>query len=80
MVPRHANFKHETTEVNWIEWCFFYWKLSFRLKDTRITLPTGFQRLISGHVYEVNMAIATWSPFLSIRKSKYQRDIASKMR
>ena len=30
-------------------------------------------RLVSGHVYEVN--IASWSPFLSIRKSKYQRDI-----
>ena len=37
------------------------------------------QRLVSDHVYEVNMAIATWSPFLSIRKSKYQRYIASKM-
>ena len=38
------------------------------------------QRLVSDHVYEVNMAIATWSPFLSIRKSKYQRDIAAKMK
>ena len=38
------------------------------------------QRLVSGHVYEVNMAIASWLPFLSIRKSKYQRDIASKMK
>lgn len=36
-------------------------------------------RLVSGHVYEVNMAITSWSPFLSIRKSKYQRDMASKM-
>ena len=38
------------------------------------------QRLVSEHVYEVNMAIATWSPFLSIRMSKYQRDIAAKMK
>ena len=38
------------------------------------------QRLVSDHVYEVNMAIASWSPFLSIRKSKYQRDVASKMK
>ena len=38
------------------------------------------QRLVSDHVYEVNMAIASWSPFLSIRKSNYQRDIASKMK
>ena len=41
------------------------------------------QRLVSGHVYEVNMAItswSSWSPFLSIRKSKYQRDMASKMK
>ena len=35
-------------------------------------------RLVSGHAYEVN--IASWSPFLSIGKSKYQRDIASKMK
>ena len=35
------------------------------------------QRLVSGHVCDVN--IASWSPFLSIRKSKYQRDIASKI-
>ena len=35
-------------------------------------------RLVSGHVYEVN--IPSWSPFLSIRKTKYQRDIASKMK
>ena len=34
----------------------------------------------SAITYEVNMAIASWSPFLSIRKSKYQRDIASKMK
>ena len=26
------------------------------------------------------MAITSWSPFLSIRKSKYQRDMASKMK
>ena len=36
------------------------------------------QRLVSGHVYHVN--IASWSPFLSIRKSKYQRDIASNIK
>ena len=38
------------------------------------------QRLVSDQFYEVNLAIAFWSPFLSIRKSKYQRDIASKIR
>ena len=36
------------------------------------------QRLVSGHVYEVNMAPR--SQFLLIRKSKYWRDIASKMK
>ena len=38
------------------------------------------QRLVSGHVYEVNIPIDSWSPCLSIGKSKYQRDIAAKMK
>ena len=38
------------------------------------------QRLVSSDIIEVNMAITSWSPYLSIRKSKYQHDIASKMK
>ena len=38
------------------------------------------QRLVSGHVFEVNIPIDSWSPFLSIRKPKYQRDIAATMK
>ena len=38
------------------------------------------QRLVSGHIYEVNIETASWSPFMSIRKSKYLCDIASKMK
>ena len=49
-------------------------------RPSPLSLTVFTQLLVSGHVYEVNMAIAIWSPFLSIRKSKYQRDIASKMK
>ena len=45
------------------------------------TEPYCFQSAATQRqVCEVNMAIASWSPFVSIRKSKYQRDIASKMK
>ena len=57
-------------------------RISYDGKSATHTTPrrTVFtQRLVSGHVYEVNMAITSGSPFLSIRKSKYQRDMASKM-
>ena len=57
-------------------------RMSYHDKSATHTTPrhTVFtQRLVSGHLYEVNMAITSGSPFLSIRKSKYQRDMASKM-
>ena len=58
-------------------------RISYHDKSATHTTPrrTVFtQRLVSGHLYEVNMAITSGSPFLSIRKSKYQRDMASKMK
>ena len=58
-------------------------RISYDDKPTTYPTPqyTVFtQRLVSGHVYEVDMAIASRPLLLSIQKSKYQRDITSKMK